>query len=199
MQLTEFCRKLETIEELVLPFQQVENGQVTAEGDGGGDAIVVKGRQEEGEEGGGEDASMGGDSVNSRDDLLDKGPSARHAHGFARDNAANAALPPPYQSTLWNQENGEYVSPSDRLAKFYRIYNKVLLDSIAIDKEKQRLQEENAQLEDLIAQYLDGLQLNQRVLEDDNPLFVVNGRYVLIALLSLFHCVSERISIMFHR
>ena len=88
-----------------------------------------------------------------------------------------AALPPPaHQSSIWNP-SGQPVPPSDRLANFYRKYNKVLLDNIAIEKERNRLATENAQLADLLQQYTEGTQLTEATLLDDNPLFVVNGRY----------------------
>lgn len=64
----------------------------------------------------------------------------------------------------------------NRLANFYRKFNKILLDNIAISKEKERLLLENAQLQDLIQQYISGTQLTQDTLAEDNPLFVVNGR-----------------------
>ena len=127
------------------------------------DALDEEEQLEEGEE---------GDAGSS--ELLGSGP-VKDVHGQQEANA-NVLLPPPYQSTVWSDDTQSFVPPSERLAKFYRIYNKVLLDNIAIDKERTRLSEENAQLEDLIAQYLDGLSLNQRVLDNSNPLFVVNGR-----------------------
>ncbi|RYG66922.1 hypothetical protein EON64_08600 [archaeon] len=81
----------------------------------------------------------------------------------------------PHQSSVW-AETGDFVPSYDRLGQFYRKYNKILLDNIAIQKEKERLALENAQLEDLIAQYLEGLQVSDHVLSGENPLFVVNGR-----------------------
>jgi hypothetical protein len=72
--------------------------------------------------------------------------------------------------------DGAFVHPSDRLRNFYTKYNKVLLDTISIDREKERLANENAQLSDLIEQYLAGTQLGANTLLEDNPLFVVNGR-----------------------
>jgi predicted component of type VI protein secretion system len=91
----------------------------------------------------------------------------------------------PHQSSVWNIGNTtnalgssrpEYVAPNDRLANFYKQYNKILLDNIAIAKEKERLALENTQLQDLIQQYLNGTQLAGDTLREDNPLFVVNGR-----------------------
>jgi len=106
--------------------------------------------------------------------ILDKGGEAERTQEIG--GTGNIVLPPGYQSTVWNEESSQYVPPSERLAKFYRIYNKVLLDNISIDKERTRLNEENAQLEDLLSQYVDGLGMNQNTLDEDNPLFVVNGR-----------------------
>lgn len=80
------------------------------------------------------------------------------------------------QSTVWSSEGGEFVPPEDRMQNFHRKYNKALLDTIAIDKEKQRLTEENAQLQDLITQFINGTRVSDSILSEDNPLFVVNGR-----------------------
>jgi hypothetical protein len=85
-------------------------------------------------------------------------------------------------AVLANDGSLAVVPPLERMANFYRKYNRVVLDNIAIAKEKERLQLENAQLQDLIQQYLNGTQLNNDVLADDNPLFVVNGRFVSFVL-----------------
>lgn len=85
-------------------------------------------------------------------------------------------VPIPHQSSVWSNDNKEFVPVYERLSNFYRKYNKILLDNIAIAKEKERLQLENAQLQDLIKQYVDGLHISNEILADDNPLFVVNGR-----------------------
>eukprot|EP00981_Chlorochromonas_danica_P006873 scaffold1498_cov180-Ochromonas_danica.AAC.24 len=84
----------------------------------------------------------------------------------------------PHQSSSWTKESehGEFVPTYDRLGNFYRKFNKILLDNVAIGKEKERLQLENAQLQDLIQQYLEGLQVNDHILSGDNPLLVINGR-----------------------
>lgn len=42
------------------------------------------------------------------------------------------------------------------LQNFWKRYNKVLLDKMALDKEKEKLFEENAKLKVLLKQYLDG-------------------------------------------
>lgn len=110
----------------------------------------------------------------------------------ANASASTANVPPAYQSSVWStmqmQVNSSgatssetinvpvAVPPSERLQNFYLKYNRALLDCVAIEKERDRLQEENNQLEDLIQQFLDGMKLSDTVLADDNPLFVVNGR-----------------------
>merc|ERR1719262_257674 len=62
------------------------------------------------------------------------------------------------------------------LDNFFKRYNKVKLDSLAIDKEKQRLEKENQQLRSLLKQFLDGVSVNEEVLSNPNPLLVVNGK-----------------------
>lgn len=53
----------------------------------------------------------------------------------------------------------------------------MLLDKAAIDKEKARLQKENDDLRAVLKQYLDGISVNDDVLNNPvNPLMVVNQR-----------------------
>ena len=62
------------------------------------------------------------------------------------------------------------------LENFWKRYNKVLLDKLALDKEQQTLLQENHQLRTLLKQYLDGISVNDEILSHVNPLFVVNHR-----------------------
>ena len=62
------------------------------------------------------------------------------------------------------------------LENFWKRYNKVLLDKCALDKEKDTLMRENTQLRTLLKQYLDGISVNDEILSQVNPLFVVNNR-----------------------
>ena len=62
------------------------------------------------------------------------------------------------------------------IENFWKRYNKVLLDRLTLDKEKQMLSNENAQLRLLLKQYLDGISVNDEVLSQTNPLFIVNHR-----------------------
>ncbi|XP_071946491.1 dynein regulatory complex subunit 2-like [Antedon mediterranea] len=66
----------------------------------------------------------------------------------------------------------EYTS----LENFWKRYNKVLLDKVALDKEKSTLTDENQRLRAILKQYLDGISVNDEILSQHNPLFVVNQR-----------------------
>ena len=62
------------------------------------------------------------------------------------------------------------------LNNFFKRHNKVLLDKLAIQKQKEALGKDNQMLKSLLKQYLDGISLNDEVLKSNNPLFVVNHR-----------------------
>jgi dynein regulatory complex subunit 2 len=72
--------------------------------------------------------------------------------------------------------NGVTVSEWEYLDLFWKRYNKVLLDDLAIQREKQRYENENRELQAILKQYLDGISVNDTVLNTANPLLVVNGR-----------------------
>jgi hypothetical protein len=55
-------------------------------------------------------------------------------------------------------------------------YNKVLLDKLAIEKQKRTLEKENAFFKSLLKEYLDGCSVNDDVIRNPNPLLVVNER-----------------------
>jgi len=62
------------------------------------------------------------------------------------------------------------------LDNFFKRFNKVKLDHLAIDQEGKRLQKENVQLRSILKQFLDGVSVNEDVLAQPNPLLVVNGK-----------------------
>ena len=88
---------------------------------------------------------------------------------------APSYVPNPLQTRVLDNAN-KAVVPAERLKNFHKKYNKVLLQTISIEGERDRLQTENRQLEDLIEQFMSGMQINDDILAGDNPLFVVNGR-----------------------
>ncbi|KAJ1447925.1 hypothetical protein M885DRAFT_541035 [Pelagophyceae sp. CCMP2097] len=61
------------------------------------------------------------------------------------------------------------------LDNFLRKYNKVLLDKLAVEKERERLERENADLQALLKQFFDGVTVNDAVMQGPNPLLVING------------------------
>merc|ERR1712032_1064678 len=62
------------------------------------------------------------------------------------------------------------------LDTFFKRFNKVKLDNLAIEQEGSRLQKENMQLRSILKQFLDGVSVNQDVLTQPNPLLVINGK-----------------------
>lgn len=147
---------METIQEQVLPFEGPQ---------GINDDVIIK------------------DAVGSEPPTAEaETPHSPHHHQHKKSHNKNqhgGPLPAPHQSSTWQHDAVTPVMPPDRLQNFYRRYNRILLDNVAIGKEKERLQVENAQLQDLIQQYIQGTQLSNDTLAEDNPLFVVNGRYFL--------------------
>jgi len=62
------------------------------------------------------------------------------------------------------------------LDSFYKRYNKVLLDKMAIEKQKATLEKENMFFKSLLKQYLDGVSVNDDVINANNPLLVINSK-----------------------
>lgn len=62
------------------------------------------------------------------------------------------------------------------LDNFWNRYNRTVLDKLAIEQEKDRLEKENQELRSILKQYLDGVSVNDDVISGPNPLLVVNGR-----------------------
>jgi len=73
-------------------------------------------------------------------------------------------------------KDGQVVEEWDYLNSFFKRYNKVLLDVMAIDREKERLSHENSDLRSILKQYLDGISVNEDVINNPNPLLVVNHK-----------------------
>lgn len=61
------------------------------------------------------------------------------------------------------------------MEQFYRRFNKVMLDKLALEKQKRQLNEENEHLRNILKQYLEGISLTDNVLAEPNPLVIVNG------------------------
>ena len=72
--------------------------------------------------------------------------------------------------------DGQPVQEWCHLDNFLRKFNKVLLDKLAIERERERLERENSDLQTILKQYFDGVSVNDAVMRSANPLFVVNGK-----------------------
>lgn len=62
------------------------------------------------------------------------------------------------------------------LDNFYKRYNKVHLDKLAIEKQKATLEKENLFFKNLLKQYLDGVSVNDDVMNSNNPLLIFNNK-----------------------
>lgn len=73
-------------------------------------------------------------------------------------------------------KDGQVIEEWDYLNNFFKRYNKVMLDVMAIERERDRLGHENGDLRSILKQYLDGISVNEDVINHPNPLLVVNHR-----------------------
>eukprot|EP00644_Phytophthora_capsici_P003395 jgi/Phyca11/116760/e_gw1.31.16.1 len=93
---------------------------------------------------------------------------------------------PFYHSTLADEQeannltesvyNNVPISEWEYLDLFWKRHNKVLLDELALRREKERVANENRELQTILQQYLAGISVSPTVLDGANPLLVVNGR-----------------------
>jgi len=74
------------------------------------------------------------------------------------------------------KEEAGGVDEWNYLDNFWKRYNKALLDKLQIEKEHERLTKENSDLQSILKQYIDGISVNEDVMNGMNPLMVVNGR-----------------------
>lgn len=137
LQLGELSRKLENLQEQVLPFLPPEISIESQAGGGGGGAgpVAAKG--------------LKGISASFSEGELD-GATSKMRKSSSMSLGATSALsyhPPAHQSSVWmGGASPTPVPPPDRLAHFYRKFNKVVMDNISIEKERDRLSAENAQV-----------------------------------------------------
>ncbi|OWZ20472.1 Flagellar associated protein [Phytophthora megakarya] len=73
-------------------------------------------------------------------------------------------------------QNNVLVSEWEYLDLFWKRHNKVLLDELALRREKERVANENRELQTILQQYLAGISVSPTVLDGANPLLVINGR-----------------------
>ncbi|EGR28425.1 hypothetical protein IMG5_175800 [Ichthyophthirius multifiliis] len=72
----------------------------------------------------------------------------------------------------------EDLKEQEYLDNFFKRFNKVLLDKLAIQQQKEILEKQNYTLKDLLKQQLDGISINDNIINNlNNPLFIVNNKY----------------------
>ena len=73
-------------------------------------------------------------------------------------------------------KDGMPIEEWNYLDNFFKRYNKLLLDVNGIERERERLRHENGDLRSILKQYLDGISVNEDVINAPNPLLVVNHK-----------------------
>ena len=72
--------------------------------------------------------------------------------------------------------SSEPIEEWEYLQLFFKRFNQVLMDKLTVERERNRLRDENASLQGILKQYIEGISVNAEVLNRPNPLLVVNGR-----------------------
>ena len=67
----------------------------------------------------------------------------------------------------------------ENLKNFWKRYNKVLLDVIAIKKQKSEIEQQNETLRSMLQQYYDGFTINNIVMTNENPLMIIDNKNTL--------------------
>lgn len=77
-------------------------------------------------------------------------------------------------TTTATTKSGKKIKEWNYLDSFFRRTNKVAMDNMALESERERLEKENADLKAILKQYLDGISVNDDALRGPNPLFITN-------------------------
>jgi hypothetical protein len=96
----------------------------------------------------------------------------RGGDGAAAGAAAALGLPPSQLAP----GAAEALAEASALAPFYARFNRVLLESLALARRRDRLRAEHADLRDALTQARDGLRVTPAAVDGANGLVVVNGR-----------------------
>jgi len=154
LKMAELCRKLETEEEKILPFypDTIPNEEV--------------------------DAAVADDNAQFEKEQAENTPPQTETTDKHQEEQQPQLAPPPQQQQAFVVDviTGEPVQEFNMMDNFWKRYNKALLDKLAIEKEQEKLEDENMRLRSVLKNYLDGISVNENVLANDNTLFVVNGR-----------------------
>jgi len=80
------------------------------------------------------------------------------------------------QFKLQLKGDSKYVGESDMFDKFYRRFNKVLLEKMALQREREGLLAHNQRLKMMMKNYMDGMTVSQEIMNKQNTLFIVNQK-----------------------
>merc|ERR1712157_360990 len=73
-------------------------------------------------------------------------------------------------------DSGQPLDEYKALDRYWKKYNAVLLDKLALEKRYNERKEENYKLRSILKQYLDGISVSEEVIaEDNNPLFRIRA------------------------
>lgn len=64
----------------------------------------------------------------------------------------------------------------ETLRNFWKRYNKVLLDTMALKKQKKEVEKQNELLRSMLQQYYDGFTVNNLVMTSENPLLIIDNK-----------------------
>ena len=73
---------------------------------------------------------------------------------------------------VFNEISEEQFRKYAYIKNYFKRYNKVMLDKIAIQQQKDLYLKENQTLKDLLKQYIDDISVNDDVIANPNPLIV---------------------------
>jgi len=85
-----------------------------------------------------------------------------------------AALDLPVEALAPGIEAG--LEEAEQLHHFYGRYNKALIETLALEKQRESLRLEHEELQNLLQQTLDSLSMPSSAIDGANPLLIVNGR-----------------------
>jgi hypothetical protein len=78
------------------------------------------------------------------------------------------------QFKLQLKGDSKYVAESDLFDRFYRRFNKVLLEKLSLQRERESLLQHNSRLKSMMRKYMGGMGISQDLQNRPNTLFIVN-------------------------
>lgn len=117
-------------------------------------------------------------------------PKTRNRKSKSKSNSKEKVLPYYENSDISNEEvilpdvekiigvDTNLYDEIESLKNFWKRYNKVLLDNIAIKKQKEFLEKQNEVLKSMLRQYYNGFTVNNKVLTQENPLIIIESHSI---------------------